>query len=123
MGAQRGNNVDSYDADRAQPGFYKVHQTQGGPWSPVHIFEPVLVECQGDGACQPVDRWRGLVARRGWELVPVGWVWPYCGRWPIKATEYLHRLRLIQWANTSGAWAPEANPRRRIDLSQLPSLY
>ena len=115
--------MKAYRADRATPGFYKAKQTQGGPWVPVHIFEPVLVECRGDGDCQEVDRWRGLVARRGWKMVRIGWVWPYCANYPIKGSEYLHRLRLIQWARSSASWAPEARPGQRIDLSQMPSLF
>jgi hypothetical protein len=41
----------------------------------------------------------------------------------IDEREYEHLLRLKQWAEKHAPDAPEANPRRPIDLGRMPSLF
>lgn len=110
-------------ADTPQRGFYKTRLVTAGPFVPVMIYRPLAVECHCyTHAWHFLDRWPKLMARLGHQDVEVERVWPGCAKNRIDGTEYVYRLRLIDWTRRHAPWMPEAHPHRPIDLLSLPPL-
>lgn len=112
-----------------EPCFMRLKQVRGGPWIPAIIWlpcpliEPIPYELTPDPEdwCRPTDRPRVLRARIGDAEASPYEVWER--GYKIFQAEYLWRLALREWAVTHAREQPEANPRQRVDLGRLPSLF
>lgn len=108
------------DMNRPAPGFYRRRLVRGGPWVPVRIwfgppFDPITRE--------PLDRsWCLRCEVAGRQEDPADH-WLHCAEHPVAEAEYRYMAGLAAWAGEHAPAAPEANPRRRVDLAAMPSLF
>lgn len=103
-----------------QAGLYRVRLCKGGPWVPLRIwygpsFDPATRE-----PCDRSHHWR---AELNGEQVDVWDHWPYCAGQPIPESEYRYMLATFSHAAAYEPAAPQANPRRRIDLLTTPMPF
>lgn len=120
--------------DTPVAGHYVTRLVKGGPRVPVRIwFGRAVID--GEMQDRGLD-WRVQIGERtdqfekdeetGYRCripLPVSKVWPHCGRWPISPTEYLHLMKVKQWAEEHAPEHPAANPYLPIDLKQLEPLW
>jgi hypothetical protein len=112
-----------------EPCFMKLKLVRGGPWVPAVIWlpcpfiEPIAYEMTPapEDWCRPTERSRRLRARIGDTEANPYEVWERGRR--IDAAEYQWRMALRDWAVDHARAQPEANPRQRVDLASLPSLF
>lgn len=102
---------DSYGyGDEPRTGWYKAKMVKGGPFVAVWIWyegedEPTL-ECLVDG--EWADAYK---------------VWPLWGGVRINKAEYDRLLAKAQCAKQHEPGRPEANPRKRVKLRELPPIW
>lgn len=127
----------SRQLDRPEPGFYTLRLVKNGPrvaariarlctctigggehaphdWTPAcdRPWPVWLAEINGDQVSEPDRDPLKAGVFRIWESGE-----------PCTADEYRYRLELKAWAEREAPDAPEANPRKPIDLNQLPPLF
>lgn len=117
---------------RPEPGFYVLRQRHGAPVIPALIYQrcPMVVPQPGTAGgphpkdwCRPLDRSPVFEAQIDGRWVPVDRVWTARSLRPVSAAEYTFRMGpLRQWARLHPR-APEAAPRRPVDLAALPPLF
>ncbi len=102
-----------FDAATPTPGFYRYRLVRGGHPVGVRIFygaprDPVTGE--------EMDRsWRWQATANN-APIDLERVWPMCGREPIDEAEHDYLAARQAWAAQHAPDAPEADPRRPIDL-------
>ena len=99
-------------------GMYAVQLVKDGPLCPLKVWHQsngwkVLI----NGKAAPLG---GVVTHIGHETDPVGEV-VVRGK-KIDAGEYEHLLRVHEWAVRYAPTAPEANPRKPIDMNSMPPI-
>jgi hypothetical protein len=112
-----------------EPGYYRLKLVRRGPWVPAVIWrpcplvEPILYEMTPDPEdwCRPTERPRPLRGRIGDREADPFDIWTRART--ISAVEYHWRLGLHEWAVDNAPEQPEAQPRRRVDLTDQPSLF
>jgi len=112
-----------------QPGHFKMRLVKRGPWVPALIWrpcplilpDPLELTPAPEDWCLPTERPRMLRARIGTTEADPFEVWTNGQR--ITAREYHWRLDLARYATDHAPLDPEADPRRRVDLSRAPSLF
>jgi hypothetical protein len=97
-------------------GFYKVRLVKGGPWCSARIWygipnDPLTGE--------PLDRGPRWQALRCGQDCDVYDLWPFCIANKIDEGEYNYLLSVEKWA-INAPDAPEADPRKAIDLLTVP---
>jgi hypothetical protein len=115
--------------DYPEPGFYRLRQARRGPWVPALIWRPcpmiIPIRFEETPApedwCRYTERPRLLQATIADQAADPLEVWSRGER--IGPREYHHRLALAEWAKTHAPGQPEANPRKRVDLTGQPSLF
>lgn len=126
--------VSRLPGDTPVPGFYAPRLVKKGPRVAVRIwFGRAVID--GEVQDRGLD-WRVQINDRtdsfeydddtGYRCripLDVMRVWPHCARWPIQPDEYLHLLRLKQWAEEHAPDHPAANVYLPIDLKQLKPLW
>lgn len=102
--------------DEPQAGYYQRRLVRQGPFVPARIWrEPELDANTGEptGAdlilCEVDGRRRDPLAE-----------WARLATQPITVDEYRFLVKNAEWARTHAPHDPAANPRRAIDLNQLP---
>lgn len=107
-----------------EPGFFKLRLVRAGVFVPARIRRPCQcslfrgIEHDWTDRC---DRYRPLIATIGDRECSVDRVWTF-GRF-IDRDEYDYLMRLKEWAETEAPYLPEANPRKPVDMTELPSLF
>ena len=99
---------ETFKENEPEAGFYLIRRVKGG------ILMPVRIWIAEDGP---------VFAKRGFDLVPWDWIWPWCARHPVDETEYQRRMARKVWARENDKESPEANPKRPIDLDDLPPIF
>lgn len=110
-----------------QPGFFRLRLVKGGPFVPSRIWRGCCCTVNG-GYTNAQHRWRDTCDRypplqgeiNGSPADPQR-IWD--SGWPITNPEFDHLTAVRNWAETHAPAAPEANPRRRIDLHTMPPLF
>lgn len=104
-------------------GFYRMKLRRGAAWVPVRIwFGPSL---DPDTGAEREDRpwlWHAEVNGEVGDPWETG-AWPYCAGEPIPEADYRFLRDRNEWSRRYDAGSPEANPRRRVDLSKLPPVF
>ncbi len=101
-------------------GLYRMRLVKGGPWCAVRIWngfgnDPVTGEI--------LERcwiWRAEI--NGREVV-IDRAWPWCAGHPITQPELEYLLAMHRHATKHAPHMPEANPREKIDLHKMPTLF
>lgn len=106
--------------DLPVPGHYRRRLVKSGPYVPIKIEYSVA---RDPDTGEQLDRSPMWIAYLNGELVDVFSVWPECSGSPIDEAEYKFLLTVKEWAEANDPTAPEANPRRPIDLNELPTLF
>lgn len=96
--------------DRPVAGYYRMRLARKGPWVPVSI-EPYGKE------------FSALVAIVGDERADLMDTWNWCCGQPISKATYDYMIATREWCERYDPSAPEANPRRAVDLSKLPPSF
>ncbi len=96
-----------------RPGHYKMRLTKGGPWVPVRIVRFLRAK----------RRQVGHLAYVGDQARDAQSVWPYAMKNPIPESEWKYLLDLGRWSAAHAPESPEANPRKAVDLNQMPTLF
>lgn len=114
------------DLNKPEPGTYRIRKAKGGVYVPVLIYRPCACTVNGPDEhfwIESCDRYsRELLALLdGWEVVPAIEVWNYCR--PIKREDYDHLVATHSWARSYAPDHPDANPKRRIDLTKMPPIF
>lgn len=113
--------MTSLHVSKPRPGYYRVKLVKGGPWVPVCILH-----YHGAGVRARYKRSRPgiLFAVVGEQCITdenkVLELWPFVAGNPIEPETYYHMQRLAKWARENDPNAPEANPRKPIDVHTLP---
>lgn len=109
-----------------QPGFFRLRVVKGGPWVGAVIWSPCPIQfpedtwaCAGDDY-QPLDRPRILLAEIDGKPVSPHTVW-ISGE-QITAREWRYLTEGAAWDRRYDPSAPAANPRRAVDLNELPPI-
>jgi hypothetical protein len=98
-------------------GFYRFRMVRGGHPVGIHIwFGPPHDPDTGE----EMDRGHRWQATMNNKLIDLDRVWPNCGREPITQAEHDHLCALQAWAIKNAPDAPQADPRRPIDLLTAP---
>jgi hypothetical protein len=98
-------------------GFYRYRMVKGGHPVGVRIwFGPPLDPVTGEELDRG-HRWQATVNR---VLTDLDRVWPGCGREPIDRAEHDHLCALQAWAIENAPDAPQADPRRPINMMTAP---
>lgn len=111
--------------DEPQPGLFRIRLVRGGPWVAARIYHESARDADGNPLDRSVFWWAEidgqLVADPSpdWSTARIDKVWLF-GR-SIDEAEYHHLLRVKRWADAHDPAAPEANPRKTIDLRRLPA--
>lgn len=102
--------------DDPQPGYYRRKLVKGGPWVPVRIW---LVEC--------IDETTGELMAPSYLCCDVDGKpaspddqWPYCCDQAISVADFEHMTKLSKYAKARDPREPLADPRKRIDLMNVP---
>jgi hypothetical protein len=110
------------------PGHYRMRLVKRGPYVPAAIRLPCPMVPAGPGSgadpvdwCRPLDRPRHPVGEIDGRPVPAHDVWLYAE--PVDAAEYQYLREIREWAAACAPDAPEANPRRAIDLRTEPPPF
>lgn len=103
--------------DQPIAGHYSVRLVKRGPLLPLRIwfgppFDPVTRE--------PLDRSYDWRAELIGDQVSVWRFWPYCAASRISETEYRFMLSDRAWLLEHQPSSPEADPRARVDIADLP---
>ena len=112
--------ASGFDVDQPVAGFFKMRMVSGGAFVGVRLWngppkDPVTGE--------ELDRsWRWQAEANG-SPVNLERVWPRCARDPISATEYAYLAARQDWAATNAPDSALADPRRKLDLLNLPLPY
>ena len=101
-----------------QAGYYRRKLVKGGPWVPVAIW--VVQETDEDGLLVDDERTVCLVDGKPADAEET---WSYCCMNPIEEDAYKHRIKYGEWATEWHPTAPEANPRRAIDLNKADPVF
>jgi len=102
--------------DHPKPGWYWTRLVKGGPKIPIRITATEVV--------------RGNKPNRVLFEVFVGdqevvWttVWPDCSANKLTEKEHRYLLEMGRWTTANDPDAPEANPRKKINLHDMPPLF
>ena len=101
-------------------GFYKRRFVRNGPWVPVEIWYGPPADPETGELLDRSLRWQAV---EGDDAISCGLeAWASSCSNPITPAEfdYMHAVR--DWARHWSPAAPEANPRRSIDLESIPPL-
>lgn len=97
-----------------QPGFYETKLVKGGPDIPVRIY----LHGETDEAGELVEPEELRAEQNGHEIEPAA-VWLHCSTRPISQGRYEYLMDLGRWAAAHEPDHPQANPKRKIDISRL----
>jgi hypothetical protein len=104
-----------------EPGWFTMRLVRGGPQVPARIYQPCPIEFCWLSPWQWVDRRYKLEAEIDGTPTTVDSVWLYGRRSTMAEFEYLtHKAR---WARVHQPEHPAANPRAKIDLGKMKSVY
>jgi hypothetical protein len=103
---------------RPEPGYFKLRFARGGAWVPARIWK---INHEPGVPDNILDTGPILMATIGTREVDPHEVWERGQR--IDQREYDHRLALADWTAHYAPHEPEANPKRRVDLSHASSLF
>lgn len=111
--------------DVPEEGYYRTKIARGGPWVAARIYRSVALD-QETG--EPLDRSPVLIgemydAATGPRFVDPYELWPrVCGQ-SISEVEFSHMMRVKGWADKYDLSAPEAAPRKSIDLNRIKPIF
>jgi hypothetical protein len=117
-------------ASEPRPGYFTLKLARRAPlvpaiiWRPCPLILPDPFEATAPGSeqwCEPTERPRALRARIGEDEADPIEVWTRGS--DIDAREYVWRLARRDWAVRYAPASPEANPRQKVQLDKLPSLF
>lgn len=107
-----------------RPGLFKVKIVKGAPWIPAVIYRPCPFEMFVDEPWNMLDRWPPLLAARDTdsfgrlkESCDPFWVWVHGEE--ISALEFKFWMDTRRHIKLHEPDAIDADPRRKIDLSQM----
>ena len=106
--------------DTPSPGYYHIRLCRGGPWVPVRIWlEGGERDEAGELLSDEVFRAKIGDHEMTWDELVQRWPWLR----KIKRSEYDYLMAAGRYAAAHEPDAPEANPRRAIDLTETKSLF
>ena len=112
-----------------EPGFYWTRLVSGGPRVAARIWRPCSCTVNGGDDqnehdwsedCDRYPRLQCVIA--GKPRNPV-YAWPGLAGRIIDKAEFDYLVSTAEWAGTYAPSAPEADPHKRIDLANQPSLF
>lgn len=106
-------------ADDPQPGYYKRRLVRGGIFVPARIWQvetrcietgdlvaDVQLLCEvSTGPADPYEQW------------------PYLGKHPVPEADFRYRVAVGEWATAHSPEAPEANPRKAVNLNKTQPVF
>lgn len=110
---------DAPRVDIPEAGFYRRRLVKDGPLVAVRIEHSVA---RDPVTGEQLDRSPVWLAWCNGGEVDVFDVWPGCSGEPITEDEYRYLLSLKEWAEQNDRTAPEANPRKPIDMTLMPPI-
>lgn len=110
---------DAPRPDIPEAGFYRRRLVKAGCWVAVRIEYMVAKDPLTGEQLDRSPIWRAWC---NGEEVDVFDVWPECSGEPIPESEYHHLLSVKEWAEQNDRTAPEANPRKAINMNSMPPI-
>lgn len=111
--------------DQPREGTYRIRLVKDGPWVPVRIFRPCYCTLGGEEMhdwSPSCDRYLPLYALvNGDEWWWPGSAWPSCRE--ISRAEYDYLVAVAEHARGHDPKAPEAKPRKAVDLAEMPPIF
>jgi hypothetical protein len=116
-------------ADVPEPGFYRLKLVRGGPFVPARIYVPCPFEIEDESQlgwpverrhCAGMQRWSLRATINDEDADPLD-VWQRGNR--ISAIDYHKMIAVRDRAVAHEPYAPEANPRGKVNLARQPSLF
>lgn len=112
--------------NQPQPGYFKMRLVRKGPFVPAIIYMPCPCVPQGFAIapCQwlePTERSRFLIAEIDGGDAEVERVW--IGGHPIDLPEWQYLTDAAAWDRDNAPYAPATNPRRSINLNEMPPAF
>ena len=98
-----------------EPGFYRLRLVKNGPWVPVRIW---LEDGERDPETNELTSDQVLRAKVGDQDRDPLKIWTFL--WDITEEEYYFLLSRAHWAVAHNPKAPEANPTRPINPTDIP---
>jgi len=108
-----------------EPGTYRTRLIKHGPWVPVRIFRACACTIGGEilhdwsPRCDRYPPIRALVDGQEW-WAPLD-IWNRCR--PISEAEYRYLVAVAEHARDHDPGAPEAKPRRAVNLGEMPPIF
>jgi len=107
-----------------RPGYFQMRLVKGGPFVAARIHRPC--QCTVNGPAEhdwknTCDRHRPLCATIDGKPADIWRVWTY-GK-EIDRADYEYLAGVADWSRTYAPEMPEANPRMRVDLNAIPSIF
>ncbi|MFD2207186.1 hypothetical protein [Kiloniella antarctica] len=110
----------SRDIGNPQPGYFKTRLVKNGPWVAARIWREC--ECTIGGGIPHISR--PSCDRAGWLMAEANGVeadpFKVWINTSITKEEFEYFTATKQWAEESAPFMPEANPRKAVDLNELP---
>lgn len=101
-------------------GFYRTKLAKGAAWVPARIWLGVAID---PVTGESMDRSPMLCAEVNGRYVDPYEVWPSLVGQPITEAEFKYLTANAEWCAEHAPADPAANPRTKIDLNTVPSIF